>query len=461
MEQLDLTGLWWEPKDTNVQVAGTLTFDNEIGGRLSLIGALGGRWAFNGDSGITLIHGLANNKLVTLYKSYTKTLNSNFPGPDAHIIDVGIIFIGGHLSENEMIFNKINLDLTYLPEFIGKSSLRYSIHFDKSMKQSKGLSSEVKSQKPHYIGPIPGGKISATFGWGKQSVPFRSVTLKEECALTVELVELTTLHNIIKTYVRPLQDLVTLASDLPNSVTRLQVYNPSIVNEHNQKPKTLEVYQKTFANIPESKKRSLVRHDMLFTMEDLKKAKIGKWIQVAQYFSPAVAILFGQRYAKGNVENKLLNAVSAIEAFHRRKFKNNVSSRKVWDKRLNRFLRDLNDSDKSFLKEKLSYANDKNLKHRLDETLAKSGLGNEFIDNHEKWNKLIRQYRNTLTHYDPQSPTEISNYEHVYWLAESLAWVLLACLMIEIGFTKVEVHSLIRENQRYVFTKQRLSEILN
>jgi hypothetical protein len=460
MDKLKISGVWWDPKNDKEQASGALTFDNENGGRLTLIGALGGLRAFNGDEGITIIHGIADNKFITLYKSYTRSLSTNFPGPHKHIIDTGVIFIGRHLSEDEMVFNKVNIDFTYLPEFISKSSLSYSMHFDKTRQHAKGLSAEVKSQKPHYIGPVPNGKISATYGWGQQGVPFRSVTLKEQCALMIELTSSITLNELIATYVRPLQDLVTLATDLPNAITRLEVQNPNILNEHNQNPKTLEVYQRTFADPPESKKKSLMRYDMLFTLNDLKKTKINKWINVAQYYRPAVAILFGQRYAKVNLENKLLNSVSAIEAYHRRKFKNNLSGKVVWSKRLERILRGVNERDKVFLNEKLSYANDKNLIHRLDEVLAQSGLMSDLISNPEKWNKLIRKYRNALTHYDPSSPKEITDYQSVHWLAESLAWILLACLMTEIGFTKTEVCALVNDNQRYVFMKQRMNEVL-
>lgn len=460
MQELEITGVWWLPHAPKDKVGGTLLFTPEKGITLKLIGALGNAQAVLDQTTIGTIFGVADKHLVTLEDCYTKRLHISAPGVTTHDLGAKRAYTGAHLDEADMLFHHIDIITNYLPDFISNSSLVGIAEMSKSRKQWKGLKAEVTSRKPIKIGPIPDGHISAAFGWSQSQEHFRSLTLTETCALRIELNTPYSMKDLLKTYVRPIQDLVTLATDRPNMITKLTVRNPAILDSHTKRPLAIDVYQRTTSTLEAISTKRLLRPDMLFTLRDLKRSKINRWITTAAHYRPAMAILFGQRYTKVNVENKLLNAVSSIEAYHRRKFKNTVLDKPKWKAKKKRLVNSVNESDKSYLNSVLQYANEKRLVVRLDEVVKHSGIGEDFIPDIPLWNKYVRQFRNALTHYDPAAPEEITDYEAAYWLAESLAWILLASLMIEAGFSRNETLNLIKNNQRYGFVKLRVKDTL-
>lgn len=453
-----MTGVWWDAKNPTEKIAGTLNFNSKDGGTLTLVGSLGGIQALSKQGEVVkLIHGLADNKLVTLCESQTRSLSFNVPGPFRHELRASRIFLDVHLEEGDLQFSRIDISTEFLPEFVNHSSLTSNLGHDKNNKWT-GAKAEVVSQKPIDIGSIKGGKAFIRFGWSQSGDNLRSLTLHESCVISIELNKKHMLDDLMSTYVRPIQDLVTLGTDKPNAITEVTLYSPDITREGGRLIPIKYYYHAVMAS-SRAKKDTLTRPFMLFTLNDLKPAQFNKWLNISKKFQPVVGIVFGQRYSVGiHIENRLINAVSAAEAYHRRRFNNTVLSDKEWKEKKRRIKSSVDKSEHPFLNDILQYANEKRLKSRLEEILSQSGLKGDLITDPDEWNKEIRSYRNTLTHYDPKSPTEITDYERVYQLSDSLLWVILACLMIEMGFSKTTVHKLLSQNQRYIFTKERLRD---
>lgn len=461
MEKLNITGLWWLSTSPADKVSGTLTYSNETGPILSLLGALGGMQATQGQAEIGTIYGVGEKYTVTLEKCFTRRLEISTPGLMTHELGSSRVYTGAHLEESDLKFNRIDIGVTYLPEFINRSSLVGVLKKDKSNTSWKGLEAKVSTQKPLKIGPVPDGYVSASFGWSQSQEKFRSLTLRENCVLRIELNKSIDAEEFLNTYVRHIQNLVTLATDCPNMITSLTVYNPLILREHTSKALGIDIFERIFLQPIEKDTKDLSRDNMLFTLKDLKRNRINNWISISQKFLPVVGILFGQRYSNVGVENKLLNAVSAVEAYHRRKFQNVILSKAQWKIKRARILSSVKKPDKEFANSVLQYANIKSLSSRLEEVVKHSGIKDDFIPDFSKWSKAIRGFRNTLTHYDPESPQEIKNYIHVHWLSDSISWIMMANLMIETGFTRKEVLKLLQQNRRYIFTRERVKEVLS
>lgn len=432
-------------------------FQADQGGTLTLIGSLGSMKALAGLANFEIIHGLADNKLVTIYRPYLKTMTTSFPGPHKQILISSQVFVNAHLNEVDMNFNRVDIATEYMPEFVNRSSLTYSMGHTEEGKWT-GLKAEVVSQDPIEIGPVKGGKAFVKFGWGQSSDPFRNITIRENCAVSIDLNRDHSLSEIMSDYVRPIQDLVTLGTDRPNAITSLSLQSSKILREE-EKPVSIDYYAQAALAPKRTPKDTLMRPHMLFALSDLKHSQLNKWLIVTNRFGPVVGILFGQRYSKStHLENQLLNAVSAAEAYHRRRFENTVLDKATWKARKKKITSKVDKDDVDFVNSVLQFANEKRLRTRLEEIVDHSGLSGDLMDDPAKWNKDIRDYRNTLTHYDPDSPTEIKDYEHLYRLAESLSWVMLACLMVEMGFRQKEVLALFGDNERYKFTRERLKD---
>jgi hypothetical protein len=459
MSELEMTGIWWLASNPSDQLGGTLTFDESNGTILSLIGSFGGLRAFLQIDEIGTVYGVADNKFVTLHNAFTKTLNTKAPGPDSQIIGANRVFVGNHLEDKDLHFNRVDIGLEYLAEFINHTSLK-SILEEGAPGKWAGVKAEVATQGPISLGDIKGGHASIRFGWGQSGDRFRTITLRESCTLTLEFNKSIEIDEILTNYVRPLQDFVTMATDRPNAITDLSFRGTHLLDDQ-PKPmqQKIELFQRSIIVPSRKKKSTLMSHDMLFLLSDLDGVQIRRWLSITKRYRPVVGILFGQRYSRDglHIENQLLNAVSAVEAYHRRRFTNTILDKAAWKKQKKAITSKADPSDLGLLNQVLQFANEKRLKERLDEILAHSGpVGRDLIPDADLWSKQVREYRNALTHYDPDSPHEIEDYEMLYWLAKSLSWLMLACIMIETGFKKRKVIQLFRDNQRYLFDHRKI-----
>lgn len=457
--ELKAEGVWWLPDATETKVGGILSFSQEIGGVLQLFGGLGGIRSLQPEFQSKIIYGATDKGEITLYGASIKNSSFRFPGTGKQVLHISSMFIGAYLSENDLSFNRIDIAMEYLPEFCSHSGLSGELKANKKG-EWLGLTAKVAVQKPINLGTFDNGKASIRFSWKQRSENYRSLTLEETCFLTLKFDSSLPLDEILTKFVRPTQNLITLAADRSNAVTKIRLENQGILG-HNSKPVDIQYIQGMFSKFSRKQGEALLRRDMLFTLRDLKRNQFRKWLELSENFNPAVSILFSQRYSKSiHLENHLLSAVSALEAFHRRKFKNTVLSKSQWKSKKKRILKNISMKvDKDFLNQVLQHSNEKRLKKRISEVLNYTGLKEAFISNEKEWNDNVRDYRNILTHYDPESPKEIENYDLLFWLIQSLSWVLIAAVMRELGFKKRVILNLLNSNERFKFAMRRMKKL--
>lgn len=457
--ELVLDGIWWLPQKPDEKIGGSLTFSYKDGGILSLFGGLGGIRAFQPKFETNLLHGLTDRGFVTLRSISTKNFKTRIPGIDRQTLGIESIFIGVHLDENDLLFNEVSLSAEYLPEFCNQSGLTESVHLGKK-KKWLGLSANVSTQKPIDLGSFDGGNASVKFTWRKTGENLRSVTLEEGCHIKFLFDVSMKIDDILMKYVQPTQNLLTLATDKPNAIINFVLKSKKFVG-HKNIPLDIICYQRTIVESSRKEGETLLQRDMIFGLKDLKRNQFDKWLKLSEKFSPTVSILFSQKYSRGlYLEYLLINLVSALEAFHRRKFKNIVLSKQDWKLKKKRILENIKlKSDKDFMNQVLQYSNEKRLKQRITEVINSTGLNEYFILNEKKWNEDVRSYRNILTHYDPDNPKEVDDYELLFWLIQSLSWVLNAALMREFGFTKDEIKKFFCKNERFLFAMRRLERL--
>lgn len=439
-----IEGIWWIPDKPEEKIAGILTIDQEKHAVLSLLGMFGGLASLTGNFKADIIHGIGDKHIVTLCNAFTKKQGFNVPGINKQELYVNQILLGEHLNTETLLFDNVDISLDYLPEFCNQSGL--SIKMDHEDNKIKGMKAEIKTQNSISIGDYNGIEIGIRFSWGQKGDNFRTIILYEKCFLTAKLKNKYSIDDIFKKIISPLQDFITLATDKPNALIKILLNNSKRNNNQD-----IELLQRTRPIKKRKEGEGLLRGDILFTLNDLNTDYIKNWFILCDEYQPVVNILFGQRYTKNTyLENMLLNGVSALEAYHRRKFTNNILDKREWKEKKKKIVESI-PSEKDFINQILEHANEKRLKTRIEEVVEFSGLKENFVDNFKDWNITIRNYRNTLTHYDPSRPKEITDYNRLHWLSESLSWVILACLMREIGFSKEKVKELLKNNQRFLF----------
>ena len=154
------------------------------------------------------------------------------------------------------------------------------------------------------------------------------------------------------------------------------------------------------------------------------------------------------------ITNQFSDLVQAIEAYHRRTTRNCDLLPEEYDKIVSEILNGTPEQHKVWLKEKLEYGNEPNLRKRLKEIINVLGI-KEFIENNGRGiDSFIHRVvitRNYLTHYDKKLEDKALRPEQFYPYVQMLRTVLLTCLLKEMGFESGTMKKMIRKYfEKYV-----------
>ncbi|MBL3648863.1 ApeA N-terminal domain 1-containing protein [Bacillus sp. RHFS10] len=216
---------------------------------------------------------------------------------------------------------------------------------------------------------------------------------------------------------------------------------------------------KYFESIKEVKKKKKGNVQFLFDYEDLKE-KFGEIMN--SWFEKEDKLITILTFHLHNFENlyidsKYINAVQALEIFHRRFYEGNTIEQDLYienAEKIKRYIEDNIDNEevKSFFLGKFKHGNEYNLGKRLKELI--NGLSSEvksfLIGNSENRDRFIQktvETRNYLTHYDMSKKTMIlkepfEKFFNIYRMKLILIFVVLKKLGVEekLIFDKVQKH---------------------
>jgi hypothetical protein len=154
------------------------------------------------------------------------------------------------------------------------------------------------------------------FGFNYGGEGSRELNLRESVGIQIETPEALSLEDSYFGYIYPIQNLLTLATDAPNSIDGVAVF---VKKDSRELP--LQVYFRT--GYGEVQGRHLHPSGMLFLLEDIAasfSAHIERWLKIADALDSVLDLFFGTRYnPRMYPENRFLNVVQAIEAYHRRR----------------------------------------------------------------------------------------------------------------------------------------------
>jgi len=201
-------------------------------------------------------------------------------------------------------------------------------------------------------------------------------------------------------------------------------------------------------------------NDMLFTLNEFDfSTGISCWLEMADRLDDPCDLLFALRYAPPmHAEYRLLIAVAAAEALHRRLFPKKRPYTKTAYREMRRsILAAIPAVLRPFLKDVLDWANQLKLHARLTELIELAGPSiDDMVPIAGRWSQRVARVRNQLTHWDPEQPAIKLNASQLFWLAEAVGTLVTVCLLRELGFTEDERAKLLADNPGY---QQLLSQL--
>ena len=456
MEELELSGWWWLPDNEDKKVPGVMTFSNEEGIRLKLIGSFKELPQLGSAEEHPLILGsTGEGKLVTLFDAIPLRTSFTSGGFTTQEFWARVGCTGAQFLQAEQArFHKASLEYTHLADWVGRSGF----HPDYDTEGGSLTKYRLAYTFPDEVkAAIPDGEVCVTYAFESGGDLLREVSLRQSARIRVDLGHDLTLDEWWSDFVLPFRNLLTLATTRPNALTRISVYSEDKTVSTSKGDREVPVdlfYQQVWHEKVQAKR--LFPHDMLFTLHDVAEdfgAVVKHWLRVAKELDSVCNLFFSVSHLPGLYsENQFLNTVQAAESYHRRRIRNRVLPRALHRERVRSIFHQVPAEHEEWLKQVLAYSNEPTLRHRMSDLLdVTQEVVSPLITDQDGFVRKVVDTRNYFTHYDPHLRSKAATRSELHWLRETLSFMVEACLLRELGLAAERRRDLFQRNRRYVY----------
>jgi len=214
-----------------------------------------------------------------------------------------------------------------------------------------------------------------------------------------------------------------------------------IIPNDNSTKETIEIFISQDKPIDSINERDI--NNFMFTYKDIEtdfENIIVNWFNNYKLDRVINTIYLFYQNRRSFAENTLLDGAQGLETFHRRLRQDTVKLKRDFSVKLDRICENLDPSDCKFLREKLEYGFEPNLRSRLKELISE--LDQEIAqvlfkgsDGIKTFINKVTDSRNYYTHYsDSLKETAVKGVDLVY-LAQKTNFLLIILVLFEIGFS--------------------------
>ncbi len=479
MKEITYWGLWWLPEKSETKIAGILTFSNQNGIELDLIGALpdsqfiseGFFTASDFHRDFSIILGVSREgKHITLYDC--RSIHQQIGKFRSQRFRANILFIGAHFENvNKLKFNKISVQYSYLLDWASLSGITTAIKFynKKIIEQY-----DIKYSYPEELKvSLSDAQISLKGAFTTKTHFRRRVELAETIQIEIMKKRSLSIKDWSYKYIQPIQNLLTLATTKPNALTEILAYSKNYLiklPDGDTIESPIQIYYRT--NYTEQGVSfNLLESDMIFTLKDIEfdlGGILGKWFKISNNLNIILNTFFSVQYSPTMyLQNQFLNIIQAIEGYHRGalnaddspKFSNEAIPNSQYKNIKKIILQNSPKEYKEIIAGKLQF-NEPSLRARVKDLIEKiDNLTSLFINDKEKYSKRVAEIRNNLAHLTSSQENKL-DLDVLYWLTKSLIYILQANLLVDLGITQSKCVELYLRNQEFVFAKDKLKEFI-
>lgn len=441
-EGFEYQGHWWTPEEPDERLPGSLRFDPEDGATLSLFGSL--RAPEGETDGIPILGLSMDNTPITLTNLIRPPSIPGMPPGTRRTgistVNAGMVIVGEHFDREEDVgFERLIVEYLHLDAWAGVSGFEIAFIDDPD---THPITVRHELPDPLAANVDDEYQVKLFFGSGFEASarPFTHATITQVAELVISFSEK-----------KPLQDLTDIAYRLQHLIslgTRRSSFPVAMWGTTGTvgEARRVEIYYSTLGRAGTVKDRP-ARHEMLFSLQDLPGdfgPAVEKWLARAEVLDPVYQLYLGTVYnPQMFLEQRFLNLVQALEAYHRRTTTTLDLPEDEHQKRMEAILGAVPEEHRKWLEGKLRYSNELNLRKRLkhifdehpqtvDSVVGSSKDKKSFV------NKVI-DTRNYRTHFDESLEDRAARGEKLHRINDKLRGLMEMCLMAEIGFEDDEI----------------------
>jgi hypothetical protein len=369
MKNFEYSGWWWLPSNPKNKIGGTVTFANEEGIILTLIGAFVEGRNVDSTSEYPFILGKAvDGEEITLYRSFTLGLPRNsrrrhlneWEETVTQRIYANVAFVGTHLTTAEALtFHRASVIYTHMLSWAPFDWFKGDFDRDTGERIWKLKIPESA------VANTTKGTITVQYTT-ESPVDFRrSLTIDRKSEIIVDVPDNLPFDTWRSRFIHPLQDFLTLVTDSPNAIEKLELFSGDQVIKFSEEY-ILEKPIQVFYRSPSYTGEHIEYNEPLFTIDDIRDKfsdVMERWLKVSDELDSVCNLFFSVQYAAGMyAQHRFLNFVQAAEAYHRERCNNEVISKSEYKKRRQAILAAVPEEYSEWLEGKLNrFANQPSL----------------------------------------------------------------------------------------------------
>ncbi|MDE0182659.1 MAG: hypothetical protein OXL39_15020 [Caldilineaceae bacterium] len=447
-EQVETHGYFWFPEEPDKKQAGKLTISSPDVIRVELFGIWDDTPSRFKD---ILIHRSPKIDCIcgtVMDGGEVTLLNCGFhSGSSRHDIDTSTLvvqtaFVGAGFGKEEMSFNEVYFFVEGLAVWLDESGIDVG-----DFPFSKGSSIEIRNLES-IVHSLSGGlTIKFEYNLGHSGIsagtPITSFRVTQEPLIAIVLDQPKEIGFFISLALK-ISSFLSLA--VAHETQVLSVYLPS-------KGFPIRVYSHMLPHPGEEK--SIYASNVLFTYKDVEASfgeLMSRWLERynANSIETALNLYFVSKSSKIRYfDTKFLYLAQGIEVLHQ---KTHPHSRRICKEEFNRKKKEifasLPEDCPEFVRQKVSEANHLSLRERVQELLEpfKEWFGND--EGGREFAKRVADTRNYLTHYSSGLEHRAAVGGELINLYEKLETLVLLRILMQLGFAKHEIASIVQSNHR-------------
>jgi len=427
-------GYWWAAGSSD-QTAGRLEVGEERI-ELKLNGRLGPLTGFEGTE-YAVVHGLSGSRQISLRQAWetSSTFGTGLPTQEFLI---GAVWLDAHVDAFRI--TGLSLQLEHLAEWFelaeprrtsapGERGAVTAAHVPRDSLRADLVSARITLQAAHISATTPG-----------------SLTLSSTATFDAELPEPRSYDEADRDVIRPLLNLIALATTRAPAIVELAVTVPAEAlaeASRSRGAREVQVLASWLVHVG-SDPRSLLPGELVFHARDVAADfadAMGSWLRAHETIGTACDLYFGNLVAPPRfLETKFIVHCQAAEALHAQRFPNQRMSREDHELRMRRVLDALATDDQVWVGAAIRSSNQKSLRDRVAElTRSAPASVQEVIGDVEVFAERVARRRNDVTH----GASLGGSVDELLTLNEKLRLLLHSHFMRELGLSVDAVDALI------------------
>jgi len=446
MKAFESDGRFWLPDAPDHQVFGRLVWEEDGGTELTTSGTLDDE---RGDLGVKfpVIHGVVENtphslgRAVTLWNGYLASRRTSSTGLIRERYRVQVTLSGQHLGDEKTVeFKSAELRFSSLGAwtegFTGLTSL------DRTNDQQFTLGCRYSAPEPLAI-PCRDATLSI-HSMASANERRRQYTIEESIVFQVVPSGPMRLSELNVAFVYPLQNFLTFAMNCPASVE--QWVNRLTDESEGEGIPQVEISYRRYFSGSESKEEE-AQYGPLFYLQRVKDRLptiLEKWLAAADRLNDMFNLYFGVRYSRRMfLDWQFQTFLHALTLYGRAD-----CAPPIQDNRLRSILRKVGADDAQYVAKLLDTSLLLNAETVLGQLIEEHGSEIEWLFGRSS-TAFVGRVLNTfqyLLHRDVHDVFAASQGTELYYLTETLGWLVKLCLLKEVGFPKDERRDLLERN---------------